>query len=369
MRLLVLTGDAVRFGDPPVGGGPLHVRQVVTGLRERGHDARLIDWNDTPERSFQRSVAPLSGTVDGPLRTARRAVSVGRAADAEVVVSKTPGTYLPGLYASRRLSVPHVVHVESSFERPPAGYRERVGQLSVDLRLRAPHDAYFVDTRYLAERLGIRGIDPRRIYPVKNAVDTDLFHPGRVRTELEEGHVRRIEAVDDDAFRIGYVGRLDGRGLGDLAAAVERTERRCHVLLAGDGPERAALDSRFGSAATFLGPVPYAQIPAFYHRIDLFVLPSRTPALPATLLEAAATATPVVATRVSGVDEVVRDGETGLVVEPGDVDGLASAVDRLARDPAERERVGDSGRAAVVDSFSWDAMCDRYELYLSNVIG
>lgn len=370
MRVLLLTEERISFTDALTRGGAIHVRNVARGLGERGHDVILIDWNPEPERPWQLSVSPRTRFVDGPLRTFARAVAVGRTTDLDAIVSKTRKTYLPGLCAARRLGVPHVVHVGSSLDRPRAGVLDRVNMASFESRLRAPHDGYFVVCDHIAAQLRDRGVADDRIYDVKNAVDTDRFHPDRIPTDLDDAVGGQLPDGDDGTLRLGYVGGLQPyKGLGDLAAAMDDVAADCHLLVAGDGPARDRLERRFGDAATFLGAVPYEQVPALYHEFDAFVLPSHTEGLPRVVLEAQATATPVVATRVGGVPEVIEDGETGLLCEPRDPGSLAGAIGRLADDPPLRERLAENGRSAVEASYSWDALYERYEEYLTAVVG
>ena len=82
---------------------------------------------------------------------------------------------------------------------------------------------------------------------------------------------------------------------------------------------------------------------------DMLVLPSFAEGLPVVLMEALASRVPVIATPVAGVSELVRDGETGLLVPPGDIDGLATALNQLLGDPKLCRRLGEAGRAAVLD--------------------
>lgn len=368
-RILYLTEEPIQFTDPMVRGGAIHVRNVVAGLRERGHEVKLIDWNRRPDRSFQHSVAPHSRFVDGPLRTIRRATAIGHEMGAEVLVSKTRKTYLPSLIAARRLGVPHVVHVGSSLE-PRVGIGNWLSAQSFALQLRAPHDAYFVVCEAIASELQAHGIPSGRIWNVKNAVDIDRFSQTPSDPDAAQSFSDRHEqTMGESDLTLGYVGGLhDYKGLADLAVAMDHCEADVSLLIAGDGPERDALETAFGAAATFLGPVPYDEIPAVYQAMDIFVLPSHTEGLPRVVLEAQVTATPVVATRVGGVPEVITDGETGLLCDPHDPAGLAATIQRLATAPDERERLGSNGRAAVEATYSWDALYDRYETYLSDLV-
>ena len=369
MRLLYLTEEEISFSDALVRGGAIHVRNVVVGLQRRGHDVTLIDWNTAPERSFQTSVSPRSRFVEGPTKTFLRAIQIGSQKSADVIISKTRKTYLPGLFAARWLGIPHVVHVGSGIAPVGRGLRPRLESLSVAGRLRAPHSGYLVVCDQIGRQLKSRGVPASRIYDVRNAVDVERFHPETIPMALAEQFRARIHRTSDDVPKLGFVGGLHPyKGLEDLATALDLTERDWHVLVAGDGPERTRLEERFGDRATFLGSIPYEQVPALYHEFDAFCLPSHTEGLPRVVLEAQATATPVVATRVGGVPEVIEDEQTGLLCAPRQPGQLAASLDRLASDEREREQLGSLGRASVEREFSWAALYDRYERSLRQVI-
>jgi len=185
MRILYLTEEPITFSSTMVRGGQIHVRNVVNGLRKRGHDVHLVDRNDSSERPFQHSVTPEIRFVCDPMRIFFRAVSVGRRLNADVIISKTRKTYLPGLAAATSLNIPHVVHVGSSPGATGDGIFDRIDTASVVARLKAPHDGYFVVCNALATDLTDLKIAPERIFDVKNAVDTERFRPDHLPVSLE----------------------------------------------------------------------------------------------------------------------------------------------------------------------------------------
>jgi glycosyltransferase involved in cell wall biosynthesis len=369
MRALFLTEERISFSESLVRGGAIHVRNVVSGLRDRGHDVFLLDWNSDPERPFQVSLSPRSRFIEGPLRTTLRAIRAGRRRGVDVIVSKTRKTYLPGLVAARRLGVPHVVHVGSSLTRPVSGLANRLDTLSIQSRLRVSHDGYFVVCDHIAAQLRARDVDDERIFDVRNAVNTDRFHPTNVPEQLADEFREQVDPIDNDRLRLGFVGGLQPvKGLDDLVAALDRTVTDPVVVVAGEGPTRDRLEQAFEPDGVFLGSVPYEQVPALYHEFDAFVLPSHSEGLPRVVLEAQATATPVVATRVGGIPELITDGETGLLYNAGDVAALDDAVDRLASDTGLLTRLSEAGRAAVESEYAWGALYERYERYLREVV-
>jgi starch synthase len=365
MRILFVTEEAIRFSGTMIRGGQIHVRNVIRGLRERGHEVHLIDWNSSPDHSDQQSIDPRTRFIDGSIRTFRQILNVGQSFGPDVIVSKTRKVYLPGLAAARILGVPHVVHVGSSLDRPTDGIIDYLDARSFAARLRAPHDAYFVVCDAIGGELRERGVSTGRIHDVSNAVDTDRFCPAP-DAELSPTDTKRLDTIDGPT--LGFVGGLvDYKGVFDLAEAIKLTETDVTIVIAGDGPARDRFERELGEKGVFLGSVAYERMPAVYAAIDALVLPSHTEGLPRVLLEAGATGRPVVATRVGGVPEVVIDGETGLLCPPRSPDQLAAGVDELfgERDPAA---MGTAARELVVNEFTWGAQYDRYDRFLQTII-
>ena len=156
-------------------------------------------------------------------------------------------------------------------------------------------------------------------------------------------------------YRLVTVGRLQApkdpltlvRALGELGGPGE-------AVIAGDGPDRPAVEGevrRLGLQSVVRLAGERDDVGELLAKADLFVLSSRSEGLPLSILEAMATGLPVVASRVGGVPELVVDGETGLLVPPGDPHALAAAIERLLDDPALRRRLGTAGRTRVSEHF------------------
>jgi glycosyltransferase involved in cell wall biosynthesis len=144
------------------------------------------------------------------------------------------------------------------------------------------------------------------------------------------------------------------------------------VTFAGEErrPGEAALLRRrcvhlgLGQATRFVGQLPLAELRRLYLEADALCLPSYREGLPLAVLEAMAMGLPVVASRVGAVPDVVVDGVTGILVRPGDVDALRSALSLLADDPEWAGALGEAGRAAIAKSASVAAIAARWhELY------
>jgi rhamnosyl/mannosyltransferase len=160
-----------------------------------------------------------------------------------------------------------------------------------------------------------------------------------------------------------FVGRLRYyKGLHVLLEALPSIAAR--LLIGGSGPEQprlAAMAAALGISdrVHFLGDIPDEQLPALYQAADIFVLPAhlRAEALGLAQIEALASGVPCVSTELgTGTSFANRDGETGLVVPPGDAPALALAINTLLADPDLRRRMGAAGRRRVAELFTRERM-------------
>ncbi|HVN39840.1 MAG TPA: glycosyltransferase family 4 protein [Myxococcota bacterium] len=212
------------------------------------------------------------------------------------------------------------------------------------------------------ERLLAGGVAPERIRVIPSAVDARALTPTRSREA-----VRKDEALPEGAVcALALAALVPRKGLDvaiDALAEPSLRELPLVLWLAGDGAERAALESRAaarGVAARvrFLGR--REDRADLLSASDLLVLPSRREGLGVAALEAMACARAVVASRVGGLADAVAHEATGLLVPPDEPKLLAAALARLVRDPALRARLGAAGPARVAAHFSPPRMCESY---------
>lgn len=143
-------------------------------------------------------------------------------------------------------------------------------------------------------------------------------------------------------------------------------------LIAGDGPEEARLkkmttDLDIERHVVFLGDVPSGEVPVLFQNCEFFVLPSRSEPFGIVLLEAMTLGKAIVATRVGGIPEFVKEGETGLLVESCDSKALAESILRLLHDHELRSRLGKNGLQCVESRYDYRNLIVRYEELLQNV--
>jgi glycosyltransferase involved in cell wall biosynthesis len=229
----------------------------------------------------------------------------------------------------------------------------------LDRRILRRYDAVSAVSEAERNRVLRSGVRAEKVKVINNGIDCAAFTGARP------------SILYPGALLVGTVGRLTAQKnpVGILAAAREavRAGINAHFVYVGDGPDRQKLESlrnEWGmeGRVDFLGFRP--DMPNIYASLDLFVLPSMDEGLPMALLECMAAGTPVIATRVGAVEKVVRDGETGLLVNPGDQTALNSAVLRLLEDRNLAQSLGAKGQRRVREHFSSEAMARNYlEIY------
>ncbi|HIG53990.1 MAG TPA: glycosyltransferase family 4 protein [Candidatus Handelsmanbacteria bacterium] len=215
----------------------------------------------------------------------------------------------------------------------------------------------------IAEKLATVGVPRDKVRVVHNGVD-HRFRPGdrlAVRRRLD------LPAADFIALFVGLL--IPIKGLDILVEALAKSQTgELLCLLVGDGPlvsqlQRQATCLGVGDRLRFVGRQPSDEIPAWMAAADVLVLPSRSEGRPNVVLEAQACGIPVVATAVGGTPELVRDGETGLLIEPDNSQALDAAIDRLRSDDALRDRLVEAGRAQA-ERLTWSASAEQMaEIY------
>lgn len=254
-------------------------------------------------------------------------------------------------FLARRSVVVVGVQDELPAEAEPGSLKARV-TLALDRATSRFVDVYEANSRGAVRTLERAGFPRAKLRQVRNgisAAEWERSNPG--------------EAAD--APVIIFVGRMIPRkrhvDLIRAVASLRRGGNACRLLLPGDGPLRASLVELTGT----LGLNGFVDLPGVLERVTvqgllagahIYCHPSSHEGMPAAILEAMACGLPVVGTRANGIEDLVVDGETGLLVEIGDVEGLACALQALLDAPDLRARLGAAGRVRVETEFDLAAM-------------
>ncbi len=341
--------------------------------------------NRLPTDAFRHAIVSLTTITDFRARILRDDVSF-------IALDKAPGHgfwLLPRLVQLFRRLAPAIVHtrnlaaLEAALPAWIAGVPARVhgehgrdigdldGSNRVNRRIRRMYRPFVnryvalskdLET-YLRDAVGVR---PARIAQIYNGVDTIRFAPaahGRARIE-------GCPFVDPGHWLVGTVGRMQAvKDQSTLAQAFVRAVQSSaaahpmRLVLVGDGPLRAeaqrVLDAA-GMAHLAWLPGERSDVAEILRGLDCFVLPSLAEGISNTILEAMASALPVVATRVGGNPELIDDGMTGRLVPAGSAPAIAEAMLSYFNNPAEARRHGRAARQSTMQKFSLDRMVGDY---------
>ena len=280
-----------------------------------------------------------------------------KANDIDVVHTHRYKDNVLGTIAAKLAGTPNVVRTVHGLREPMTGWNHikfRVYETLDKATLLCFADLVIAVSKRMADTLRESGYRPTMVTHIHNGVDLRKVTARRSRDE-----VRRELGIDRETFLIGTAGRLSPvkghAGLLRAARLILQKEHGAKFLIVGGGPlERELIDTaaRLQVDGACLFPGPRTDVHDLIAAMDIFVLPSLDEGIPMAILEAMALGTPVVATAVGGVPEVVQHGVTGLLVEPGNEAALAGACLELARDRDRAQRLGAQARRVVAEEFS-----------------
>lgn len=354
MRVLVVSG----IWPPDVGGPASHAPDVAGFLQERGHDVEVVTTASQPPERRPYPVHYVSRALPPGVRHLRGAALVrSRARRAEVVY--TTGMFGRSSSGATAANRPYVIKLtaDPAFER--ARRRGAVGgdvdefqrlrgkpivaayRIARDLELRrAAH--VFCPSAYLRDLTVTWGVDEAKVSVLPNP-----YPPLPELAPREE----LARSFGMNGRTLAFAGRLTAqKALGVALEAIAAVDD-VTLLIAGEGDERGSLERRaaelgLGDRVRFLGPQPRTRVVELFRAADASILSSSWENFPHTVVEALSAGTPVLATSVGGVAEVVQDEVNGLLVPPGDSVALAGIVRRYFADDELRARL----RAAAADS-------------------
>jgi glycosyltransferase involved in cell wall biosynthesis len=372
-----------------MGGPAIHVSNLAAGLEPRGYETTVVAGSlargedsmafladrlgvrvvTVPE--LQREVSPIDD-----IRSVRRMTSIIREIRPHILHSHT----------AKAGAIARAAALVSGDARPPIvvhtfhghvlkGYFDPVRTAvfkEVERSLARVTDALVAVSPEVRDELVEAGIAP-----------TEKFAVVRLGIPLDERlgdttaglDYRRLYGIPESAFVVGWVGRMTGVKDTDAVLEVVRAARERGVdavlVMVGDGPDRERLeqlahDLGIARSTFFVGY--QSEVAGYYRLFDVFLLTSVNEGTPVSAIEALASGTPVVATRVGGVPDVVRDGQDGYLFEPGDTDAAAGRLALLASDPSLGRTLGGEGRERVLRRYSVARLVDDVDILYGSLL-
>jgi L-malate glycosyltransferase len=342
---------------PGNGGTEAQVQLLAELLQARGHRVEVLAPHLDVERPFRETIRgiaverlaypkiPLVGALILMLRFARRLLRDRDRYDA-VHIHMARNLAAAAGFVQRRLGIPLLVKVSGAWEfdggvlDPKRRFHPVIALLNAGIRRVDYMQAISEKTR---QRLLAAGYSPRRIRMIPNVVNVEPFD-----------RLERAPPAPGRAARVIYVGRLQPvKGVTVLIEAWQHVHAEvpgARLVIAGDGPLRAELERRIaalgiGDSVEMLGRCD--DVPRQLMAADIYVQPSFQEGLPNAVLEAMSASLPIVATRISGNEELVREGVNGKLVPVGDPRRLASAIIELLAQPTGARRMGLASRQII----------------------
>lgn len=256
-----------------------------------------------------------------------------------------------GLAATNRLGLPSVALYQTEVPAYAAQYGYPAAEPLLWRHLRKVHNTAsltLAPSSYTRDELTDRGF--QRVGVWGRGVDTERFNPARRDSHLHQTWAPNGEVV------IGYMGRLGAeKRVGDLAVLADLPGTR--LVIIGDGPERAALESALPNAV-FTGMLTGDQLPRQLASLDLFVHPGELETFGQAIQEAQASGLPTIAPRRGGPIDLIEPSHNGWLYTPGDLTDLRSRVADLAGDAFKRAVFGRTARQRT-ELRSWPQLCDQ----------
>jgi glycogen synthase len=381
MKALLLTREY-----PPhiYGGAGVVVDQLTQALKRRmGVEVRCFgERQPAGDGVTVRGYTPwdrLKADADGPrFAPALETLSIGLAmardpVDADVVHAHTWYADMGGLWIRTVHRIPLIVTLHSMEPLRPwkadqlgSGYL--LSTWIEKTAVEAADRVIAVSGKMREDILQHFACDPARVVVIHNGIDPDRFRHTDARDHLERLGVRSPYVL--------FVGRItDQKGIFHLLEASRLLPAGVQVVLCASAPDTPEIEERLRKAVGTLPNVRWINemvkhevVTQLYSHAAVFCCPSVYEPFGLINLEAMACETPVVASAVGGILEVVEDGKTGLLVPPGKPEALAEALTRILDNPELARRMGRAGRARVEARFSWASVAERTEQVYAEAI-
>lgn len=351
------------------GGAERVVLELARGLAGRGHETLVVPWVDVDEHpeARYREVSRRFLSTRQEYRWPRSAISAARAFRGivedfrpDVIAIHDPGMCWPVALAGPAVPVLHILHGYGWISPPTSAKKSLLHFLDRQLfrRLR-PHVAV-VSEAMADSAAGHYRIAAEAVRTLPNGIDIARFAAERAKP-----------CTKPSILMVGTLNANKGQHLAvEAFAQLIKALPGATLTIVGDGPDRAALESRVaasgqGAHIRLLGR--REDIPALMADASLLWQLSRSEAHPLTILEAMASGLPVIGFDVEGVRDAIRPGETGFLLRYGDLEGLVGRTCQIAGDRTLQERLGREARQLAESCFSIETMVDRHERLLAAI--
>jgi len=370
-----------------MGGPAIHVASLAAGLETRGYHTTLVAGSLARGEDSMAFLAERLGVSVVSVAELQREVSVLHDARsvlrlAELIRSQRP--HILHTHTAKAGAIARAAALLAGGARPPVVLHTFHGHVlkgyfdagrtaffrQVERTLARASDVLVAVSPEVRDELVELGVAPYEKFVV---IRLGIPLEERLRGPGADSDYRRLYGIPPGAFVVGWVGRMTGVKATGAVLEIVRVARERGVdavlCMVGDGPDREGLERlahELGIARHCYFVGYQSDVAGYYRLFDAFLLPSVNEGTPVSAIESLASGTPVVANRVGGVPDVVRDGVDGFLVEPGDAEEAAERLAMLAADPALRARLGESGRARVLARYSVSRLVDDVDrLYRS----
>lgn len=366
------------------GGAGVVVGQLARALSERmAVEVRCFGERESkPGKISVRGYTPwerLAAGKDGPrFAPALETLSIGLAmardpVDADVAHAHTWYADMAGLWIRTLHRIPLILTLHSleplrPWKADQLGTGYLLSAWIEKTAVEAADRVIAVSTQMREDILRYFSVNPDRVVVIHNGVDPDRFR----RTERTDALIKHGVTPP----YVLFVGRItDQKGIFHLLEAAPRLPAGVQLVLCASAPDTPEIEERMRRTVSQHSNVrwinvmvPVEEVVELYSHAEVFVCPSVYEPFGLINLEAMACETPVVASAVGGILEVVEDGVTGLLVPPGRPGELAAALRRLLENPTEARAMGRAGRRRVEGRFSWARVAERTERVYADVI-
>ncbi|SFD86286.1 Glycosyltransferase involved in cell wall bisynthesis [Lentibacillus persicus] len=333
-----------------------HAVRWINAMVNRGHDIHLVTMHDTTLHDIDYRVSVHKLKVPAP---------VGYYAnwlEAAILVKKIKPDLLHVHYATGYGTLARLVNYKpallSVWGSDVYLFPEQSRRNESIIRKNLAFVDRITSTSYAMKTQTEKFVKPASsIDVIPFGIDLNLFKPGEPKTNdsIVIGTIKRLKHVygidtliKATAELIAY---LRSNHFDDIAGKIR-------LMIVGEGPDLKELQQlaeklQIGHITEFVGAVPNNQVPQYLNQLDVYCAFSRSESFGVAVLEASACEVPVVVSRVGGLPEVVKDEETGFMVEPDNVDDSVNKLARLVMDQEKRRLMGSKGREFVRNDYAW----------------